>query len=480
METLVDRVLDLSRLETGRLSLELCSGDLVAFAQETTRSFEPMAERHGVALHVRTDVDELPAAFDPDKLLSVLGNLIENALKFTPEGGKVLVRVERPDEDTAVVHVSDTGPGIPESERPHLFDRFHQGEAPADVRSDGSGLGLALVKELTELHGGNVEVESEVDMGTTFTVTLPLREPEEDAESGDADAPAEEAWANGHPVERQSGDQHAALQTERDGPVNGEETSSPESRPTLLIVEDNAEVRTYLRNQLSDAYCIQEATDGEEALDRAQDESPDLILSDVMMPEMDGMELCRRIKSDDALRDVPILLLTAKAGEEAEIEGLSAGADAYVEKPFSMETLRARIQSLLGTREALRDQYQDETVMQPSGVSITPEEEAFYEEARNVVEAHIGASGFTVEQFAAAMSVSRSTLRRRLKAATEMTPAKFVRHLRLERAAQLLREDPDLRIYEVADAVGYESPNHFARLFREHADISPTEYPADE
>ena len=479
LEDLVDRVMELSRLETGRLSLEARSGDLVAFARETTRSFEPMAERNDVQLHFRTDPDQLSGLFDPEKLRSAMGNLIENALQYTPEGGKVLVRVEHPDEQTAALRVSDTGPGIPEDEKSDLFKRFHQRDTSRGHCSDGTGLGLALAKELTELHGGTIEVESEPGMGSTFTVCLPRRvseaRPETDPDETSPEMPSVSLEGN----ENARG---VSPSTERSSSGSPESrAASTETAPTVLVVEDNADVRTYLRAQLSEEYCIQEAQDGQEALDRAraEPEPPDLILSDVMMPGMDGMELCRRIKSDDALRDVPVLLLTAKAGDEAEVEGLDAGDDAYVEKPFSMGTLRARIQNLIDARAVLRDQYCDEVAIEPSGISVTPEEEKFYEEARAVVEAHIGEAGFTVEQFAGDLSVSRSTLRRRLKDATGQTPAEFVRHLRLERAAQLLQEDEDLRVYQLADAVGYESPDHFSRLFRDHFGVAPSEYPAE-
>ena len=482
LEDLVDQVTALSRLEAGRLSLEPRPGDLVGFAREMTRSFEPMAERNDLQLRFRAVPDQLMSVFDPKRLRSVLGNLIENALHYTPEGGKVLVRVERPDAETAALCVSDTGPGIPEDERSDLFDRFRRGDASRRTRSDGSGLGLALAQELTELHGGTIEVESEVGLGSTFTVRLPIRTPEDEQADSEDEQPSEDRAETAVQLPRQNGEPELKeLSSEGKLPADGEQaSSSADDQPAILVVEDNADVRTYLRNQLSGEYCIQEAQDGEEALDHARAEPPDLILSDVMMPEMDGVELCRRVKRDDALRDVPVLLLTAKAGDEAEVEGLDAGADAYVEKPFSIETLRARIQNLIESRAALRDQYRDEITMAPSGVSVTPEEEKFYEEARAVVEAHIDASGFTVEQFAGEMSVSRSTLRRRLKDATGQTPAEFVRHLRLERAAQLLREDPALRVYEVADAVGYESPDYFGRLFREHFGISPSEYPVEE
>ncbi len=478
LEDLVDRVSALSRLESGRQSLEPQPGDLVAFAHETTRSFEPLAERNDLQLRFRADPEQLPAVFDPEKLRSVLGNLIENALHYTPEGGKALVRVERSDENTAALCVSDTGPGIPEDKTSDLFGRFYRGDSSRRTRSDGSGLGLALAKELTELHGGTIEVESEPGLGSTFTVRLPLREPEDAKTDSEDEQPSEDRAETAIPSPRQNGESEPEeLSSEGKLPADEEQaSSSADDRPTILVVEDNPDVCTYLRTQLAEGYCIQEAQDGAEALDRARAEAPALILSDVMMPEMDGVELCRCVKRDDALRDVPVLLLTAKAGDEAEVEGLDAGADAYVEKPFSIETLRARIQNLIESRAALRDQYRDEVTMAPSGVSVTPEEEKFYEEARAVVEAHIDASGFTVEQFAGEMSVSRSTLRRRLKDATGQTPAEFVRHLRLERAAQLLREDPALRVYEVANAIGYESPDHFARLFREHVGAAPSEY----
>jgi len=482
LENLVDQVTALSRLEAGRLSLDPQPGDLVAFAHETTRSFEPMAERNDLQLRFRAGLDQLSTVFDPERLRSVLGNLIENALHYTPDGGKVLVRVERPDEQTAALRVSDTGPGIPEDERSDLFDRFHRGDASRRTHSDGSGLGLALAQELTELHGGTIAVESEVGLGSTFTVRLPIRTPEDEQTDSWGEQPGEALAETAAQSHSQNGEPDQK-EPSSEGELSAHEeqtSSSADDKPTILVVEDNADVRTYLRNQLADGYCVQEAKDGEAALDRARAGPPALILSDVMMPELDGLELCRRVKNNDALRDVPVLLLTAKAGDEAEVEGLDAGADAYVEKPFSMETLRAHIQNLIESRAALREKYRDEVTMAPSGVSVTPEEKQFYEGARAVVEAHIGESGFTVEQFAGEMSVSRSTLRRRLKDATGQTPAEFVRHLRLERAAQLLQEDADLRVYEVADAVGYESPDHFGCLFREHFGISPSEYPVEE
>ena len=485
LETLVDQVLKLSRLETGRLSPEPQPGDLVAFAHETTRSFEPMAEREDLRLRFRAGSEQLPSVFDPEKLRSVLGNLIKNALHYTPDGGKVMVRVERLDAETAALRVSDTGPGIPEDERSDLFERFYRGEDAQRRRSDGAGLGLTLAKELAELHDGTIEVESEPGMGSTFTALLPIREPEPGQVDGTGEAHSETDRSE-TPVAPGANDEQdrEIAPSGSEVPADaGNRSGSTGSSPTLLVVEDNADVRTYLRNQLSGAYAIQEAECGAEALNKARAESPDLILSDVMMPDVDGLEMCRRLKDDDALRDVPVLLLTAKAGEEAEVEGLDAGADAYVEKPFSMDTLRARIQSLLDNRAALRDQYRDEVVMRPSDVSVTPEEERFYEEARSVVEAHIGDRAFDVGMFVSEMGrvvQNKSQLRRKLKAATGFAPGEFIRHMRLERAAHLLEQDESLYVYEVADAVGYSDADYFSRRFREQFGVSPSQYPSAE
>ncbi len=248
----------------------------------------------------------------------------------------------------------------------------------------------------------------------------------------------------------------------------------------MLIVEDNAEVRAYLRRHLGGGYRLEEARDGVEALEKIRAERPDLVVSDVMMPRMDGAALCRILKADDELSDLPVILLTARAGETERVKGLRLGADDYVEKPFSMLELKARIRNLIASRCALRERYRREVVMQPTGVTVSSEDEAFYEQARAVVERHMQHSNFDVEFFASEMQMSRSHLTRRLKAVTGLTPARFVQEMRLQRAAQLLRQNAGRHVYEVAEAVGYGNAAHFSKLFCERFGTPPSAYPAEE
>jgi signal transduction histidine kinase/DNA-binding response OmpR family regulator len=491
LEHRVDRLLELSKLEAGHLSLERRPGDLVAFAREATRAFEPLAERNGLTLRFRAESEPLRLSFDPEHLRTALDNLLSNALKFTPEGGKVLVRVTRsgadaePGEAQALLHVSDTGPGIPEEEHPHIFDRFHQSDDAATRHHGGTGLGLSLAKELIERHGGTIRLESAVDLGTTFTVALPVREPKK------SDAEVRERAEGESTAENGRGGASELASRTPPGLTDGSSARdrAPEAppaadsdAPALLVVEDNCDVRAFLENRLSEAYRVETAPDGTEALEKAHTQRPALVVSDVMMPGLDGAELCRRLKADDDLGDVPVLLLTARAGETARVEGLDAGADAYVEKPFSMKALRARVRNLIEGRRTLHEKYAGELVVEPTGITVPSEENAFYEKARAVVEDHIGDAAFDVGMFAAEMGAGVQTkrqLRDRLKGATGLPPGRFIRRMRLEHAAQLLAGDGAMRVYEVADAVGYRDAEYFSKRFREHHGVPPSQYPRE-
>jgi signal transduction histidine kinase len=420
LDILIERLLDLSRLEAGRLSLEPRPGELVAFARDETRAFAPLAERRGLDLRFQAGPQQLPLRFDPEKLRTILRNLLSNALKFTPEGGKVVVRVdeeqaapegepgqerqERKDGPrAAVVRVCDTGLGIPPDELPHVFERFHQADDSAARSQQGLGIGLAMARQMAELHGGTLRAESEPGLGATLVLILPVRAaPLPDGQTG---APPEAGdAARLLPPSPLSGNAPA--------PPESPDTAAPSDEapardgnaapPVVLIAEDDADTRAFLRRQLAGDYRIVEARDGAEALEQVRDERPAVVVSDVMMPEMDGATLCRRLKADDALRDVPILLLTAQVGEAAQVDALDAGA-----------------------------QYRGEVVIEPTGVTVPSEENAFYEKARAVVEDHIGDAAFDVGMFAAEMGAGVQTkrqLRDRLKGDAEYFSKRFREH----------------------------------------------------
>ncbi len=454
---LVNQLLDLSKLEAGRVALDPRPGDVAAFLQRLVQSFQPMAERRAIALQFRAGPGFLPALFDADLLEKMVANLVSNALKFTPEGGKVWVTVKAivgADRQVFEIVVKDTGPGIPKELLPRIFDRFEQG---AGVH-EGTGIGLALTKELAELHGGQILVESEEGFGSMFLLRLPL----ERAEAHESTMPE---------PKRDFARAEAALHPEGKRAT----TSTTGNRPVVLVVEDNQDVRALVRGYLDAAYDVVEATDGEDGLAAAHARAPDLIVSDVMMPRMDGLDLVRALRTDEALRTIPIVLLTARADDAAAVEGLAAGADVYLAKPFSAARLRAHVEHLLTSRKALRTQFSGEVVVQPSGIVVSSEDEVFLRDTLDAIDARLGDSTFGVDDLAEAVGLGRRHFERRLKAVTAQTPAALMRQMRLERAVQLL-EARTGTVAEIAYAVGFKSPSYFAQVFREAFGVSPTEH----
>ena len=492
LEHLVDQLLDLTRLGVGQMQgpLQLQRSDLVAFARETVRAFEGGAERKGVALQCRASPSHLPVPFDADKLRTVLNNLLSNALQVVPEEGTVTVTVADTSGAHAVLRVEDTGPGLPEEELPHLFEPFHQAESTPDRAQGGMGIGLALSKELVELHGGQLRAQSEEGAGTAFIVTLP-KEPEDALPDG---APERENGQDREGAPPRGPVPPLQAPSSRSDPPDLEasdpeapgveppafDEAQPSEAPVVLVVEDNRDMHFLLRSTLGGDYQIMEAENGIEALAalRSDDEQrPDLVLSDIMMPEMDGEELCRRIKEDDALDDLPVILITARAGEAERIRGLETYADDYLEKPFPLDELRIRIRNLIENRRTLREHFRQEARMRPADEAGREEENAFYERARAAVEEHLDDPDYTVKRLAQDLHQSESTLRRRLKAATDLTAATFIRQVRLERAAQMLAREETATVSQTAYAVGYRGTDHFAQLFRERFGVPPSRYP---
>jgi len=453
---LVNQLLDLSKLETGKLHLAPQPGDLVAFLRHLVRSMQPLAERRSIDLRLRTEVEQMGMLFDSDVLEKVFNNVLSNALKFTPEGGKVWVTMERrtiDDEQVAEVIFKDTGPGIPPTALPSIFDRFSQVNGSATREHEGTGIGLALAKELVELHGGKILIESEVGFGSAFLVRLPFV------------ATERKVMKQGERSDRSVADYQWPMDAGKEE-VGLVEPNVQNQKLKILLVEDHVEVRALVRSYLEETYHIIEATDGEAGLHAARQQEPDLILSDVMMPRMDGYALCQAIKSDEKLRHIPVVLLTAKAAEEDKIVGLQTGADAYIAKPFPAAVLRAQIASLIASRHQLRAQFSQELVIQPAGVVVPSEEEAFLQHVLAAIEARLGDTTFGVEALAEAVGLSRRHLTRRIRRLTDQSPAALIRQMRLERAAHLL-EAQSGTVAEIAFAVGFTSPSYFATAFRQ-------------
>jgi DNA-binding response OmpR family regulator len=374
--------------------------------------------------------------------------------------------------DFVQITVKDTGIGIPPEDLPHIFDRFYQAGDAYAKDTQGTGIGLALTKELVELHHGEIEVSSEVGKGTTFTVRLPLGkehlQPEEIADAGyqmpDTGYSSETADIDISGTRDQASGIHSQS-------PNHQITKSP----SILIVEDNPDMRTHIRELLDKSYKVVEAVDGEDGLAKAAEINPEMIISDVMMPNMDGFQFCEKIKTDERTSHIPVILLTARASGESKIEGLETGADDYLTKPFDAKELRVRVNNLIEQRRKLQERFRREITVQPGDITVTSIDEKFLQRAINIVEEKISNSDFNIDQFCSEIGMSRPTLNRKLRALTGLSTNEFIRTLRLKRASQLLQQK-SATIIEIAYEVGFNNPSYFAECFRKQFGKSPSEY----
>ncbi len=465
---LINQLLELSRLEAGSARLRARPADLVPFLRQIAASFASLAAQkrirftgNGNASPDGPGAVPVQLCFDGEKLEQVVTNLLGNAFKFTPEGGAVDLSVAVVD-DAVEIRVGNTGPGIPAGVLPYVFDRFYQAEG-ADSH-EGTGIGLALVKELVALHHGSVAVESTPGEHTTFTVRLPLGSrhlsPEERAEAaGPAGAP---------PLP-------AGLPAEAAGAVPEPVASAEPGRPVVLVVEDHPDLRAYLGSQFLADYQVLEAEGGEQGWQLAETHLPDVVVSDVMMPGVNGLELLGRLKSSDKTSHIPVILLTARAGRENRLEGLGTGADDYLTKPFDAEELRVRVRNLVRTRQQLREKFTTGALLRPQQVELPSQQQVFLEKLRGVLEAHLDDALFGVEQLGEALGMSRSQIHRKLKAITNQSPSDLIRSYRLQRAADLIRQDAG-NLSEIAWQTGFSSLSHFSRSFHEEYGCSPSDF----
>ncbi|TNE64090.1 MAG: response regulator [Bacteroidetes bacterium] len=471
---LVNQMLDLSKLESGKMHLHLQQGDVVNYLKYLVESFHSFAESKGIQIHFLSDLDALTMDYDPERLQQVISNLLSNAVKFTPANGNVYLSVNTAapkDEQGAEylqVKVRDTGIGIPEEQLHNIFDRFYQADDGHTRHSEGSGIGLSLTQELVKLMGGDIQARSQQGNGAEFTIRLPIHT---NAELMPAPVPV-------NPLTNQN----AGLLTSQPATLpENREAGSLLHAPAILLAEDNPDVVAYLASCLADEYQLAVARDGQEAIDIATEQIPDLVITDVMMPQKDGFEVCRTLRSDPRTSHIPIIMLTAKADVESKLEGLEQGADAYLAKPFHKKELLLRIRKLLELRQQLQQHYQEVAGLQHETSQVkdippVPEsEDRFVLEARRIVEEHLDDGSFDVEQLCREMAMSHSQLHRKLSALTGFSATKFIRYLRLNKAKELL-QNPALSITAIAYDTGFNDPSYFGRVFRQEFGATPQEW----
>ena len=461
---LVNQLLDLSKLETGELKLQAAKRNVVPFIKGLAMSFESLAINEEKTLEVICENNGIELFFDGEKLEKIIFNLLSNAFKFTDAKGNItLALINR--SDKVVITVRDTGAGIEPDQLSRVFDRFYQVDGSQTRLQEGSGIGLALTKELVDLHHGTIEVISEAGEGTEFRVTL---------------LKGEEHFAPGEVVEEIVDDHIPSSVVPADNiseDINKTEVSEDpdEDQLIVLIVEDNDDVRTYISDYLSPHYAILERKNGKEGLDAAREKIPDLVVSDVMMPEMDGFELTNHLKTDQKTSHIPVILLTAKAGGEDKIEGLETGADDYLTKPFDGKELVARINNLIKLRQQLRDRFSKEIMLEPAAIAAPSIEEKFIKQLIDSIEGHMSDPDLSVEKLSDMMAMSRIHLHRKLKALTDQSASQFIRTIRLKRAKQLLAQK-SATVTEIAYQVGFNNISYFAKCFREQFGVLPSEF----
>ncbi|MBV6438686.1 MAG: Sensor histidine kinase RcsC [Saprospiraceae bacterium] len=470
---LVNQMLDLSKLESGSLPVHLIRDDVLLYLKYLCESFHSFAESKNIQLQFETDLKTCNMDYDPEKLEQIISNLLSNAIRFTPEGGtvKLNARLQSPTGDKDLsgdyleIRVSDTGIGIPQDQLPFIFDRFYQVEYSNETqREGGTGIGLALTKELIKLLDGRIKAGSTPGEGAVFAIWLPLRQ------QGIAAAPVSQLT----PVQDENKARFERPSPSKAGKVSGQ---SLKSGTHILLVEDHADVVRYLTACLGEQYRLSVASDGIQGMEQALEHIPDLIISDVMMPRMDGFELCATLKRDDRSSHIPIILLTAKGDISSKLEGLQHGADTYLIKPFNKQELLVRVQNLLELRRSLQAHYLALAASSaaPGEPDVPPEENTFVLKVRGIVEARLTDPHLDVENLCREVGMSSSNLHRKLTALTGYSANRFIRYIRLTKARTLL-SDPELTIVAVAFDCGFNDPVYFARAFRQEFGISPSEY----
>lgn len=457
---LVNQLMDLAKIEVGLLKPEVRYINIFHFISEIANTFMLMADAKDIAYRIDIPERDHVGYYDPDKLEKIVYNLLSNAFKFTPRGGAVTMDVSIQPDETLLIVVGDNGIGIPKNVRDKIFTRFYQVDGSETRAYEGSGIGLALTKELVDLLNGTIEIHEAEETGCIFTVQLPPWK------SALSDVP--------QVVEMEISRSYSETE---DGASGAEilDAHTSGDLPIILLVEDNSDLRTYVKSRLGNAFIVLTARNGEEGIKIARQKIPDLIVTDIMMPVMDGVTLTKLLREDEKTSHIPIILLTARDDGETKIKAFETGAEQYVVKPFEISELTARINGLLLQRERLRKRFGGELTLKPSDIVLSNRDAEFLEKAVKVIEVNINEESFSVEQLQREIGMSRMQLHRKLKALTNLSASDFIRSIKLKRAAQILKQ-PGIQIAEAAYLSGFNHMSYFSKCFKDQFGVLPSEY----
>ena len=488
--SLINQILDISKLESGKMKLQVSEMDISDFLKALALSFASLAERKRIKLN--TDLKNIRGFVDRDKLEKIVNNLLSNAFKFTPEGGEIVVSLNTPSvsplmhkggiEGGLEIVISNTGPGIPTEQQEKIFDRFYQapfGQVDNQYQKDGqgTGIGLALTRDLVEACRGAISVSSMPNKNTTFTVILPVAgECFKDDEIVDESEAGARRPKTGEPKVKASEPDTKNLTGKKAALKSSDRTpASVVQSPLILIVEDNPDMTRYISSFMESDYRILTAGNGKEGLNKTIDKYPDLIISDVMMPEMDGFEFCKQAKRDERISHIPIILLTAKADMTSKIDGLEFGADDYITKPFEAKELQIRTKNLIEQRRKLREKFSFIMDLKPEDIAASSMDEQLLHRLLAVFEDHMEEPDFSIEKLAIEIGLSRRHLNRKIRALTNLSPTDFIRTLRLHKAARLLKNTSGT-VSEIAYKVGFNNLSYFSKSFHRHFGKVPSDF----
>ncbi|MES2276217.1 MAG: two-component regulator propeller domain-containing protein [Bacteroidota bacterium] len=457
---LVNQLLDFRKMEVQELKLHSTPGDIVKFISEISLSFTDIAEEKGIDFMFDTTVDSIFTSFDHDKIERILFNLLSNAFKFTPAGGKVSVLLNVNKEGPLEIKVMDTGIGIPHEKQNKIFERFFQHDIPESMINQGSGIGLAITREFVKMHGGEIAVESEPDHGSCFIIKLPVI----------IYAGAEMDLLSDDEVDNENPDESSRNESKT---IAKQQHAS--KKPVVLLVEDNDDFRFYLKDNLKDLFFLIEASNGREGWQKALAMHPDIIVSDISMPEMTGIELCKKLKGDKRTSHIPVVLLTALTGESEQLRGLEIGANDYMTKPFNFEILLSKIKNILTLRDIYKQTYKKQMDVQLQETPLQNEDEKLLRSIVEYIELNILNDSLSVEELSRQMNMSRGSLYNKVLMLTGKSPVEFIRSIRLKKAVYLL-ENSHMTISQICYEVGFNTPKYFTKLFKDEYGVIPSVY----